>query len=43
MFLLVGKNVEMTFSTLVGRNSMAALLSVTTVNEKREAPCKNFK
>ena len=30
-----------TFSTLVGRKSMAALFRVTTVKEKRDAPCKD--
>ena len=32
----------LTLSTLVGRNSMAALFKVTTVKEKREAPWKLF-
>ena len=30
-----------TFSTLVGRKSIAALFRVTTVKEKRDAPCKD--
>ena len=51
LFMIEGREVlqhiyfenNFTFSTLVGRKSMAALFNVTTVNEKREAPQRRQK